>query len=145
MDYIVWRVEKSSCCLVLTNIIQKNIRTTMLELRDGKSLSFSFTHSMHCMESLLQDIICFADDTPRYTSFEHPGRAGDGQVRVCRDWKRLEAFSREHSSCWRHINPDDDIDTLLRYRYCPPGSPYYDRIHQIFGDFEMGPNANGTN
>lgn len=89
---------------------------------------------MHCLEALVQDTICFADDTPRFTSFEHPGRPGDGQERVCRDWNQLEVYAREHWSCWKDIKPTEDIDTLLRYRYCPEGSPYYERIREVFGE-----------
>lgn len=125
---------------------QKILRLTLKELFEGKNTTtFHQGHSNHCLEALLQDVLCFADDTPRYTAEEHPGRPGDGQQRVCRDWKKLEAFAQEHTSCWRDINPNENIDTLLRYRYCPPGSPYLERIHKIFGDFETGPNASKDN
>jgi len=93
------------------------------------------------LDTLLQDVVCFADDTPRYTADQHPGQPGYGQKRTCRDWTKLEAFASAHTSCWRDINANEDIDTLLRYRYCPEGSPYLERIHKIFGDFETGPNA----
>jgi hypothetical protein len=122
------------------------LRLTLKELFEGKNTTtFHEGHSDHCLEALLQDVLCFADDTPRYTAEDHPGRPGDGQQRVCRDWKKLEAFAQEHTSCWRDINPTENIDTLLRYRYCPPGSPYAERIHKIFGDFETGPNADKDN
>ncbi|KAF2115246.1 hypothetical protein BDV96DRAFT_599609 [Lophiotrema nucula] len=124
----------------------KILRLTLKELFEGKNTTtFHQGHSNHCLEALLQDTLCFADDTPRYTAEMHPGRPGDGQQRVCRDWKKLEAFAQTHTSCWRDINPNESIDTLLRYRYCPPGSPYLERIHKIFGDFETGPNANKDN
>ena len=110
----------------------------MIELRDGLPLAFVFHHSMHCLEALRQDVICFADDTPRYTTEEHPGNSGVGQSRQCRDWKKLEAYSESHPSCWRDIDPAEPIDMLLRYRCCPPGSPYEERIHDIFGNFETG-------
>ena len=113
----------------------------MTEMRDNLPLSFAYAHSMHCLEALLQDVFCFADDTPRFTSMDHPGSPGVGQARQCRDWRKLEVFAQEHTSCWRDINPNDNIDTLLRYRYCPPGSPYNERIHAIFGDFGTGPDA----
>ena len=97
---------------------------------------------MHCFDALRQEIICTADDTPRAMTWEHPGSIGVGQYRRCRDWDKLEAWTRDHWSCWRDINATNkDIDILLRYRYCPPESPYYDRIHAIFGDFEMGDKA----
>lgn len=113
----------------------------MHELRDHVPMTVPFTHLMHCFEALLQDVMCFADDTPRYTALDHPGKSGLGQQRQCRDWKKLEAFANEHTSCWRDINPNEDIDTLLRYRYCPEGSPYNEWIRAIFGDFEKGDGA----
>ena len=84
-----------------------------------------------------EDIICFADDTPRYTSELHPGQSGFGQERKCRDWDALEAWSLEHTSCWRDIRPNDtEIDTLIRFKFCPEGSPYAEKVREIFGDFE---------
>ncbi|KAL9089358.1 MAG: hypothetical protein Q9159_002574 [Coniocarpon cinnabarinum] len=119
----------------------KDMRKTMLELHSGKPLSHGIGHVMHCFESLLEDVTCLADDTPRVTLEEHPGKSGFNQVRQCRSWSRLESFAREHTSCWRYINPNQKIDTLLRYRYCPEGSPYNERIHAIFGDFDKGSGA----
>lgn len=113
------------------------LHTVMHELRDGQPLSYAFAHAMHCLDTLLQDIKCFADDTPRYASELHPGQSGFEQTRQCRDWNALEVWSEKHTSCWKDILPTSgDVDTLIRYKFCPPGSPYYDQIHQIFGDFE---------
>lgn len=78
-------------------------------------------------------------------TFEHPGSTGVGQSRRCRDWDKMVDWARERTSCWRDINRTDHIDTLLRYRYCAKGSPYYDKIHAVFGDFEMGENASAEN
>ncbi|MCJ1437316.1 hypothetical protein MMC27_006703 [Xylographa pallens] len=120
---------------------QKRIRRTLLQLRDGLPLTSPLEHSLHCLNSLRQDVLCAADDTPLYSSFEHPGQVGFGQARKCRSWEQLEEWANAHTSCWRDINSGQHIDTLLRYRYCPEGSPYYERIHALFGDFEMGKNA----
>ncbi|KAI4246696.1 MAG: hypothetical protein LQ352_006317, partial [Teloschistes flavicans] len=115
----------------------KAMRRSFLDLREGQPLGYSWEHNMHCFESLREDILCTADDTPRYTSFDHPGRSGVGQSRLCRDWDQLSAWAREHTSCWRYINgTDPNIDTLLRYRYCPPGSPYTEAIRAVFGDVD---------
>ncbi|KAL9610188.1 MAG: hypothetical protein Q9167_005092 [Letrouitia subvulpina] len=122
----------------------KLMRRTFIELRDQKPLSLPLEHTFHCFNALRQDVICAADDTPRKTSFEHPGTIGVGQERTCRSWDKLERWAKERWSCWRDINDTEKIDTLLRYRYCPKESPYYERIHAIFGDFEMGPNASAT-
>ncbi|KAH6666827.1 hypothetical protein B0J14DRAFT_704889 [Halenospora varia] len=97
-------------------------------------LTWPLNHLTHCLDSLLSDTICYADDTPWYTSRLYPGEPGEGQTRMCRDFSKLEEWARIHTSCWRHISPTDDIDTLLRYRYCPKGTPYGDRIREVFGD-----------
>ncbi|MCJ1408889.1 hypothetical protein MMC19_002966 [Ptychographa xylographoides] len=114
----------------------KTVRQTIVELRDGQALSIDLEHALHCLEGLRQDVICHADDTPRYTSFAHPGLSGVGQVRMCRDWSKLEAWSEAHHSCWRDIQPTGIDDTLLRYRYCPTGSPYQELVKAEFPDFE---------
>ncbi|KAI9648978.1 hypothetical protein NHQ30_001544 [Ciborinia camelliae] len=117
-------------CLVI-------LYSVMHELRDSRPLSYTFGHALHCLDTLRQDVICFADDTPRYTSELHPGQSGTGQTRQCRDWDALEAWSLEHTSCWRDIQPNNsEIDTLIRFKFCPPGSPYLEQIHAVFGDFD---------
>lgn len=122
----------------------KLMRRSLLELRDNLPQSLPLEHTLHCFNALRQDIICAADDTPRKTSFEHPGTIGVGQERTCRSWDKLEKWAKERTACWRNINDAESINTLLRYRYCPKGSPYYERIHEIFGDFEMGETASAT-
>jgi hypothetical protein len=80
--------------------------------------------------------MCLADDTPRYTSEEHPGQSGTNQTRQCRDWNALEDWSLEHTSCWHDVDPNSTtIDTLVRYKFCGKESPYWEYIHAIFGDW----------
>jgi hypothetical protein len=114
------------------------MRRSFIEFRDGLPQSGHLGHSLHCFDSLLQDMLCDADDTPRYTGGGQPrGSSGMGQKRMCRDWRRLEAWAKENTACWMHINDTQhDIDTLERYKFCPPGSPYQKRIQAVFGDFE---------
>lgn len=122
----------------------KVMRRSVLQLRDNVPLSAPLEHTLHCFNALRQDIICAADDTPRKTSFDHPGNIGVGQERTCRSWEKLEKWAKERWACWKDINDSESIDTLLRYRYCPEGSPYYERIHTLFGEFEMGQGASAT-
>lgn len=122
----------------------KLMRRSVIELRDKLPLSLPLEHTLHCFNALRQDVICAADDTPRKTSFDHPGTIGVGQERMCRSWDKLEQWAKQRWTCWKNINDSESINTLLRYRYCPKGSPYYDRIHAIFGDFEMGEGASAT-
>ncbi|MCJ1317637.1 hypothetical protein MMC15_002962 [Xylographa vitiligo] len=99
------------------------------------NLSWPFPHAVHCLDALLQDTYCFADDTPRYESLAHPAQPGDNQGRMCRDWSKLEAYATEHTACWRDINATDHIPGELRYRYCPPESPYFEKVKEAFPDF----------
>ena len=73
---------------------QKVLRRSFFELREHKPLSVAWPHNMHCFNALRQEVVCTADDTPRYTSPEHPSQIGVGQYRRCRDWSKLEAWSQ---------------------------------------------------
>lgn len=88
--------------------------------------------------------MCHADDTPLYSERSRPGSVGRSQHRMCRSWDQMQAWALQRSACWKGINPQEKIDELLRYRYCPPGSPYLHRIHQLFGQFDAGENASAT-
>lgn len=70
--------------------------------------------------------MCDADDTPRYTGFQPNQKSGLGQVRMCRDFSRLEEWADENTACWRHIGDiyEDGFRELDRYRFCPEGSQY---------------------
>lgn len=118
----------------------KILHTTLYELTAPvpvlkQNLSWPFSHSIHCLDALLQDTKCYADDTPRYEALAHPGQPGDNQPRMCRDWNKLEEYAREYSACWRDVNPTEHgFDLLKRYRYCPKGSPYWEKIREAFPD-----------
>lgn len=115
---------------------------SLKELKANVTLTFDYEHTLHCMDSLLEDVHCFADDTPRFTSEAHPGSPGVNQPRMCRDWNRLQKYSLDHTSCWRDLEPNNThADSLLRYRYCPPDSPYNARIHAIWPDYDDSDDA----
>ena len=100
-----------------------------MEMHDKVPQSVHFRHVSHCLDGLRQDIVCNADDTPRYTGPSMvPGTTGPtsglGQVRMCRSWDKLETWAKEHSACYqfepgslqtKHI----DLDF---FKYCPDGS-----------------------
>lgn len=104
---------------------QRTIRNSLMEFKQGVPQSRSWEHLVHCLHTLRDDVICNADDTPRYSGFQPPRSSGLGQDRKCRDWKKLEAFANEHNSCFKHVDPaNDTFRAIDRYRYCPEGSPY---------------------
>lgn len=101
------------------------LRTTLLEYRSNQEPTWSWPHVNHCLLVLREQVICDANDIPRYTGYQPKGKSGLGQEHMCRDWNQLESWAVENSACWRRL---DDIDPngsqLAAYRFCPPGSPY---------------------
>ena len=77
-------------------------------------------HVDHCLTHLREDILCNADDTPRYTGghFKIAG-SGQGQLRLCRDWSKLDDWARQHSACYRG---PDLFEGEEEYKFCPDGS-----------------------
>ncbi|KAI1262689.1 hypothetical protein F5Y18DRAFT_397002 [Xylariaceae sp. FL1019] len=77
------------------------------------------SHALHCLDQLRQDVICQADDTPRY-AWTHPPGTGFNQVRMCKDWKKLEQWSLEHTACFK--NTDGIAGPIIdRFKSCPDG------------------------
>ena len=117
--------QKLVCILIRTQHI---LRRSTLEAFDGKSQTIPHEHIAHCLDVLRDDVMCNADDTPRYTgrlnqqkSVEHP-TSGVGQTRLCRDWTQLEQWAGEHSACYRPINMGDaKFPPIERYKFCPNG------------------------
>ncbi|CAJ2504614.1 Uu.00g120080.m01.CDS01 [Anthostomella pinea] len=79
----------------------------------------ALVHALHCLDQLRQDVICNADDTPRYAGFQAPG-TGAGQVRLCRDWGSLEKWALERTACFKH---EDEVPgpMIERFKSCPDG------------------------
>ena len=101
---------------------QNILRSSLFEMHDKVPQSLHFSHVTHCLDALRQDIICNADDTPRYTGLELA--SGIGQVKICRDWAKLEKWANEHSACYRY-NASAEYNNgvaLSQFQYCPDGS-----------------------
>ena len=89
---------------------------------------------VHCMDHLLQNIICEADDTPMYTSRTPKKDAGLHQTRMCRSWDALNRWAESRTSCYVFINETQGVDTEYnRYKYCPKDSPYADQMRSRLG------------
>ncbi|MCJ1236443.1 hypothetical protein MMC14_004424 [Varicellaria rhodocarpa] len=103
------------------------LRTAILEYHtQAVKQSSPHLHVIHCLNVLRDEIMCDADDTPRYTGFQPHKSSGLGQFRMCRDWSQLEQWAEDHTACWRHIGDisEPGFRELERYRFCPAGSPY---------------------
>jgi hypothetical protein len=82
----------------------------------------TFVHVFHCLDAFRQDIICNADDTPRYTGNTDHVSSGLGQARQCKDWNKLEQWAKENSACYKHIDPfNGDMPQRERFKFCPNG------------------------
>lgn len=66
------------------------IRSALYKFKEGREKEVKWEHTIHCLDSLRQSAMCRADDTLLYT--EDGNVFGDGQVRECRDWERLQEW-----------------------------------------------------
>lgn len=99
----------------------------------GQQPNETYEHIMHCMDTLLQDIYCHADNTPWYLpplEWEKHGYAKI-QHRQCRDWDQLLGWVKEKSACFKFI-AEEDGDYLEHFHFCPKGSPYRTLMEKHF-------------
>lgn len=94
----------------------------------------TYTHLIHCMDHLLQNILCEADDTPMYTSTKNNITTGNGQERMCRSWDKLSEWAKQQTACFSYINETQGVNAVIeRFRYCPRGSPFLRAMRTYFG------------
>ncbi len=94
----------------------------------------SYPHLIHCMDHLLQNILCEADDTPMYTSPFANASTGLGQQRMCRSWDKLQDWAEGHTACFAYVNETQGVDAVIqRFRYCPKGSEMGEKLRESFG------------
>ena len=104
------------------------LRHSTLEAFDGNNQTLAREHVAHCLNTLREEVMCNADDTPRYTgrvneqaSAEH-ATSGIGQTKMCRDFNQLEQWAVEHSACYKPIDVyNDSFPRIERYKFCPNG------------------------
>ncbi|MCJ1320195.1 hypothetical protein MMC15_005533, partial [Xylographa vitiligo] len=79
------------------------------------------------------DIMCHADDTPRWTSSDHTPASGIGQQRQCRSWIKLENWAEEHTACYHYLNASaQNLNQLERFKFCPESSSYSEKVRKYF-------------
>ncbi|KAI4193267.1 MAG: hypothetical protein LQ346_003962, partial [Caloplaca aetnensis] len=71
----------------------QSIQRSFMELSAGLPPTYPMPHVMHCLDVLRDDVICHADDTPRYTTTTQHPESGMGQIRQCRDWSKLAEWA----------------------------------------------------
>jgi hypothetical protein len=76
--------------------------------------------------------MCVADDTPMPAAKTH--HIGDGQIRLCRDWNKLLAWSMQpkQNACHKFDDYREVTNTLELFAFCPPDSPYYPVMESYF-------------
>jgi hypothetical protein len=110
-----------------------------MEFWHGKPQSRLWGHVIHCVDALRQEVLCNADDTPRYSTSDDNPESGRGQVRMCRNWGNLERWTKQYNACYRYVNQTEtiaDLPNIERFIYCPRGSPYILKVEKYFGHVE---------
>jgi hypothetical protein len=90
-------------------------------------------HIAHCLDSLRQDVMCYADDTPM-VALPHQG-LGHSQPTMCRNWDLLLDWARQplFESCWNYKDEYRTIENRIeRYQFCSKNSKYYPRMLEYF-------------
>ena len=102
-----------------------------MEAHHNLTVSYPIMYTMHCLDSLREDIMCHAEDAPRYTTTGREPISGIGQTRQCRDWNRLKEWAQSYSACWRYLGIEADQHSELEgYLYCAPDSLCYARMQR---------------
>ena len=109
-------------------------------VHQNKTLDMPYSHVSHCLDALLQDVYCHADDTPWYQVPPQPYRQkyAKSQTRQCRSWQKLLEWSNDHDACYKYDNVTNadgeptDTNQLEHYRFCREGSPYIPVMEKYF-------------
>jgi hypothetical protein len=99
------------------------------DLRNGRETLAVHSHILHCLDDLLQDAYCHADDLPWMQLPPQPYRKNypKYQVRQCKSWKKLITWADKYNSCYKYDNVTDasgmsSKNDLDHYKFCPEGS-----------------------
>lgn len=57
-------------------------------------------HAYHCLDTVREEIMCNADDTPVPAFSNHANIVGAGQTRMCRRWKDVMGFASKYTTCY---------------------------------------------
>ena len=110
------------------------MRKAFMDYEEEREVVISSEHFHHCLDSLRQDISCYADDTPMPGPFQGVG-FGNAQTIQCRnltqvfEWATTPAqgaFSHAGND-FRHV-----LHNLEKHAFCPVDSPYYDVVKEYF-------------
>ncbi|KAI1807016.1 hypothetical protein F4811DRAFT_550245 [Daldinia bambusicola] len=114
----------------------KQVYRAFRDYRMGNPPSISNGHVVHCLDQLLADIKCQADDTLRATNVSTPHNSAVYQTHTCRNWDALEKWTQTYPSCYRYGNgtfEDNQPSQLPRFRFCEEGTPELEKARRYFG------------
>ncbi|KAI1656809.1 hypothetical protein F4813DRAFT_112011 [Daldinia decipiens] len=117
----------------------KQVYRAFRDYRMGNPPSISNGHVVHCLDQLLADIKCQADDTLRATNVSTPHNSAVYQTHKCRNWDALEKWTQTYPSCYRYGNgtfEDNQPSQLPRFRFCQEGTPELEKARKYFGKGE---------
>ncbi|KAI1767160.1 hypothetical protein GGR53DRAFT_145534 [Hypoxylon sp. FL1150] len=117
----------------------KNVYRAFRDHRLKAPATVSHAHVIHCLDQLLADTFCQADDTLRVTNRSTPHVTGFQQYRQCRSFDALQEWTLAHPGCYRYGNhtlEDAQPSQLPRMRFCPEGSPELEKVRAYFGKGE---------
>jgi Mycotoxin biosynthesis protein UstYa len=104
-----------------------------MEYRLGLPQSRNHHHVIHCLDALRRDVICNADDIPRYTTSDPIPETGHGQLRQCRSWDKLNDWAKRYNACYRYTHEaSGNYPEVQRLVWCPEGSPYRQEVDKYF-------------
>jgi len=118
----------------------KQIHKMVSEYSRGVEITVPYEHVEHCLDSILQEAFCHADDTPWYQLPPEPA-AKDYEVfqsRQCRNWDELLEWADEFNACYQYENVtilpgmSQQEQELEHYRFCPPDSPHTEKMERYF-------------
>lgn len=110
------------------------MRKAFIDYDRGNPRLIAPQHLAHCLDSLRQDLMCYADDTPMPT-INKPDHIGDQQIRQCRGTDRVAKWSTEleRNACYHRITDYvKPYHKLERYAFCPKESKYYPVVQAYF-------------
>ena len=103
-----------------------------------------YSHVEHCLDSLLQDVYCHADDTPWFELPPKQFREGldPFQTRQCKNWDQLIDWAQGYQSCYKDENVTDVNGVKVEsehehYTYCPEGSEYIPEMEKYYREHEI--------
>ncbi|CCD52292.1 hypothetical protein BofuT4_P080870.1 [Botrytis cinerea T4] len=117
----------------------RSVYISLMEYRKDIPQTRSHHHIIHCLDALRRDVICNADDIPRFTTPDPVPETGHGQLRQCRNWDKLNDWAKEHNACYRYIHEQSgNFPEIERFVWCPEGSPYRKEVDKYFVvDYDM--------